>query len=398
MYGMTLKFVKKKKTKTRKKITQKPHFKNRLLLGIIIAIVIVGGFIIYRSLAAPQLQYTLAQRYGMTIMNIPWLSDSERQKQLDLAKAAGVHMLKFDLTWSNVQADGPNSYNWQPFDTVVLEAKSRGFIVMADLTYSPKWAIPAAYQHISAKSDYEKYAPANNADFANFAQAAAQHYKGSITAFEIWNEANNTGFYRPRVDVAKYTDMLKQSYLKIKSVNPDMVVVTSGLAPDGTVGFVEPDGSRMNPVTYLQFMYAAGAHNYFDAVGWHPYNTSGCPNQKVPWSAWYQMYGTNPSVQSVMKQRGDEGKKIWITEWDYPSAETELASEAWQQQCMIEGFQFVKANPWIGPVVWFPLKDGGPGDDPPADADGLLRKDGTKKPSFDTYLYLSASSQNTTPK
>ena len=83
-------------------------------------------------------------------------------------------------------------------------------------------------------------------------------------------------------------------------------------------GYGVSDAQHMNPLNFLEQMYANGARTSMDAVGWHPYNFP-WGLRFFTWSAWSQMYATSPSARSIMKANGDGKKKIWVTEWGAPT-------------------------------------------------------------------------------
>jgi hypothetical protein len=321
----------------------------RLLLFAFVFALLGGGYFLYRSFAATTSTAVYgADYFGVSRGNLQWMDDATRRAKIDELKSIGVRWLRIDIMWSNIQYDGPASYNWTAFDKLVDDLNARGIKIMADITYTPPWALPSGVSvpiDEANKAVWEHYGPRNASDYSKFARAVAKHYKGKIDYFEIWNEANNYDYYLPKPDVAKYSAMLRGSYTVIKEENPNAIVISSGLAPYGEPGQVSSDGRLINPVTFLQRMYQNGVKGHFDALGWHPYNWgSGPPSQQRPWNAWYQMFGTNPSARSVMKANGED-KRIWITEWGYPSLKnsSSVADEALQAQYLKEGYQLAQS-------------------------------------------------------
>src|SRR2546423_3333018 len=80
----------------------------------------------------------------------------------------------------------------------------------------------------------------------------------AVTVYEIWNEPDNAGFWRPAADPAAYADMYLKARAAIHDVDPDATVLVGGIA--GDAGFVDA-------------MYAARPElrGNVDAVGWHAY-------------------------------------------------------------------------------------------------------------------------------
>ena len=204
------------------------------------------------------------------------------------------------------------TYNWTIYDRLIGELRKRGISVVANLAYTPAWARPAG-----ATDDH--YPPVDVADYAAFARAAAARYAPQgVTEYEIWNEPNLSGFWRPAPDPVKYTALLKAAYTAIKTVNAPTEVLAGAFAPAG--GYNDPscgEGAtvNINALNFLETMYANGAKGHFDALSHHPYTGSASPSGTHRCSAWYQMFGTTPSLRSLLVSNGDGAKKIWATEF-----------------------------------------------------------------------------------
>jgi polysaccharide biosynthesis protein PslG len=301
-------------------------------------------------------------------------SDADRTRDLDLMSTAGAAWIRMDLNWSMIQAQGPSSYDWAPFDRVVTAATGRGFHILATLLYTPVWARPA---NGTASSP-----PVRLADYVAFARQAAQRYAPlGVHAYEIWNEPNITAFWQPRPDVAAYTAMLRGASAAIRSVDPQALIVTGGTSP-------APDsGGNISPVSFLRGIYANGGKSAFDAVAHHPYCWPALPGDTQAWSAWYQMYGTSPSLRSVMADNGDAGKQIWATEFGAPTngPAGSFVSEQTQATTVTRAFKLFRSYQWAGPLFWYSERDIGTSTSTRENFFGVLRNDFSPKPAFDAY-------------
>jgi hypothetical protein len=306
--------------------------------------------------------------------NIQNLAPADLQRELDLYATGGAGWVRIDVNWSVIQRAGPSSYDWAPFDRVVKEASARGLHVLATPLYTPAWARAAGTDPL--------YPPSELARYAAFCSAAAAHFAPlGVHDWEIWNEPNR-GFWKPAPDPARYTAMLKLAYPAIKAQDPSAFVVSGGLSPYGSYGESGRDG--MNPLTFLEKMYAAGAAGSFDALGWHPYNFGGLDFH--PWSAWSQVTDTKPSARSLMVAHGDGDKSIWGTEFGAPTGSAGPAvSEASQARMVTDAYAQWKRLSFAGPLFWYSFRDAGTN---PGDVEqnfGLLRHDFSPKPSFAAY-------------
>lgn len=312
--------------------------------------------------------------------NMHNLSDADLTREMDTYRKGGAEWIRFDINWELIQRRGPTSYDWAPFDRVVTSATRHGLRVLAIILYTPAWARPAGTDGVHPPSDLSTY--------ASFCAAAASHYAPlGVHTWEIWNEPN-IFFWKPAPDPARYAQMLKLAYPAIKHADPASFVVSAGLSPYGAYG--ERNTAFMNPLTFLERMYAAGAGGSFDALGWHPYNFTGISFH--PASAWSQVADTTVSARSIMVAHGDGAKQIWGTEFGAPTgASSASVSEAAQAHLVTAGYAKWKTLPFAGPLFWFSFRDAGTNAADREQNFGLLHFDFTPKPSFTAYKAAAAA-------
>jgi uncharacterized protein YraI len=103
-------------------------------------------------------------------------------------------------------------------------------------------------------------------------------------AIEVWNEQNiDREWPNGQIDPGRYTQLLAMAYNAIKSVNPNVAVISGAPAPTGAEGAFGT-AAVWNDDRYVRGMAAAGAANYMDCIGAHynegivsPNQTSGDP-------------------------------------------------------------------------------------------------------------------------
>jgi polysaccharide biosynthesis protein PslG len=293
-------------------------------------------------------------------------------RDLDAVQSVGSRWVRIDINWAQIQAQGPSSYNWEPIDRVVRAATERGMKVLGIIVYSPSWARPPG-TGASHGPDPGKY--------AQFAATAVEHYAAmGVHAYEVWNEPNLERFWAPP-DPAAYTQLLRAAYPAIKGADPQATVLTAGTAPAVT------NGTNYSPVDFLAGIYANGGAGSFDAVSHHPYTWPALPGEAESWSAWHQMYGTNPSLRSVMSANGDGEKKIWGTEWGAPTngPAGAFVSEATQAEMVTKAYSLWRTYEWAGPLFTYQGRDRGTSTDTRENFFGLRRYDNSKKPAYTAY-------------
>jgi hypothetical protein len=309
---------------------------------------------------------------GISLDNPEYKSAADRDRELDETATTGSRWVRFDIKWSDVQSGGPSSFSWAKYDGLVNAAKARGFSVLANLAYTPSWARPS--------NTTDKYAPdttERREAYARFVTAAVTRYRDRISVWEIWNEPNNTMFWQPAPNASSYTALLRDAFPAVKAADPSATVIAGATSPAPT------SGGMIDEVQFIQGVYAAGGRNYFDAWSHHPYDFNLAPGSAHPDSAWWQMYGSSPSIRSVMEANGDAGKKVWGTEYGLPSSGYGSLTEAIQADRLRTAFTLWRGYAWAGPIFNYMVRDAlSPGNAGYWYYMGVTRNDWSRKPSF----------------
>ncbi len=334
----------------------------------------------------------LGPRVGVSAgHSILWESAAERNAELDYIAASGAKWFALDIDWASINPKR-NKWNWGPTDQVVRAARARGLSIIGTLAYSPTWAVgptcPAGSTHCF---------PVKPENYARFASAAASRYgragtiaglNSSILVWQVWNEANHGAFVQPLVDAAFYTEMLKQAYVALHRADFWSTVLAAGTAPAPD----DPSGRDMQPVTFLNKIYAYGGQKYFDAFAHHPYSFPCSPLLAKPWNA----FGQTAVLYLTMAMHGDGAKKVWgteagaptgadlgVCESGLPAVSVSEAVQAWDVHEYLSGWTTFSA--FTGPLIWFSIRDGGTNPWVRDDNFGLLRRNFTAKPAFQVF-------------
>jgi hypothetical protein len=254
--------------------------------------------------------------------------------------------------------------------------------ILATLAYAPAWARAVAC------SDSYSCEPRDVAEYARFAEVTVAHFAGTISHWELWNEPNITAFWKPKPNPPLYASLIRATYGRLKTANPDAVILAGATSP------APNDGTQIDEVTFLERVYEHGGRGSFDAWSHHPYTHPAPPGNVDPDSAWYQIYGTRPSIRGVMTANGDGAKKVWGTEYGPPTEGTPgSVSEATQAQWVTDAYRLWRSYDWAGPLFWYSDRDEqSPGVSSSAwNYFGLLHRDFSPKPAWDAYRAAAAS-------
>jgi hypothetical protein len=157
----------------------------------------------------------------------------------------------------------------------------------------------------------------------------------------------------------------------------------------------------MDPVTFVQTMYANGAKGFFDALSYHPYNYSKTFAEQNP--GFLSPLQMLLQMRQTMLDNGDDLIKIWASEYGLPTSLNADQAAAYQNQLKFisdflnvwgdgltdaqlaqlpQQYQDLAATwkDWIGPAFIYSLRD-------------RLGQEMTEQGSFGLYYFDEASGE-----
>lgn len=154
------------------------------------------------------------------------------------------------------------------------------------------------------------------AAFAAFCGAVAEHYKGKVKQYEIWNEWNGN-YFNDGYGTEHYIEILKAAYTAIKSVDPDIQVIAGATITAAN--------------TWFKTIFDAGCFDYCDAISYHPYCFPSPPDQKSDQGT----IENNFSKMYNMMLAYGEPKAQYITEMGWHTSTAEKSVSESLQACYI---------------------------------------------------------------
>ena len=155
------------------------------------------------------------------IVSHPLWSSNPKDLEMEIkrTKEAGIRHYRTDFGFGGI-AEVKGKYDFSRYDQVVDKLTEAGIEVLPVLQ-GYDWEV--ARRRADAVPLYK-----HPGEWRNYVRAVAEHYKGRIRAYEIWNEQDG-GFWRPAPNAAQYTELLKIAYREIKAVDPDATVIVGGM-------------------------------------------------------------------------------------------------------------------------------------------------------------------------
>ncbi|MEM7031893.1 MAG: cellulase family glycosylhydrolase [Chloroflexota bacterium] len=266
-----------------------------------------------------------------------------------LIQDIGFNYIKGYVNWATVE-EQPGQFRWADPDNILRAAQGADAKILLRIHGVPVWARPS--------NTSLSHPPISLDDFATFMQAIGQRYRGQVAAYEIWNEPNlnyEWGYRDP--SPSEYTALLKTAYQALKAVDPDVLVISAGIAPTGNGNPPE----SLGVVAFTEGMYAAGAKGYFDALGSHPYSYGHAPDYAVPNEITFDQVAEQ---RAVMLRHDDGATPVWITEmgwvlqtdWDLGVYHNQGVSQFEQAQYLRRAYEKIEQEwPWIDAAFLFNL-------------------------------------------
>src|SRR5437899_6543045 len=112
----------------------------------------------------------------------------DRATAFGQARQLGVTWMRTNVVWAGVEPQ-PGRFDWSQYDSLVEAATGAGISLEMSLTGpAPAWATGNGVRGV-----FRPDAP----KFGRFARAAAEHFRGRVRRYSIWNEPNFVAWLRP---------------------------------------------------------------------------------------------------------------------------------------------------------------------------------------------------------
>jgi hypothetical protein len=340
--------------------------------------------------------------YGISVFL--WGSPDTTQRDLGRVRDLGFSWVRQLFQWRDIEGADKGVFDWAEADRIVAAANAAGIKIIARLDFAPEW---------SQSNPAPNGPPDDLNDFADFVNAFVSRYGsssaiGRVQGVEIWNEPNLSREWgnKPinQSQAGDYVNMLRLGYAATKAADPSVTVISAGLTPTGT----DNDTARPDDV-YLQWMYDAGAAQYFDVLGAHGAGYRAPPDMSPDAVAADQSYGGHASfsfrrveqLRNVMVRNNDAAKQVWLLEFGWTSDEVNPAyawhrvTEDQKAQYIVGAYSWANQNwaPWIGVMVLWNLSAPGWTRQNEEYWWSISNPDGTTRPAYDALRQARQAGQ-----
>lgn len=211
------------------------------------------------------------------------------ERTLEMAGSAGFGWARFafDIREAPVTAGGRDFRRWDSVVDAMQKAGIKGLPILCG---------PRAFASAGVPSSWR-----------DFVRDTVRHFRGRVTAWEVWNEENIETFWHAP-NPTNYLALLKVTAEEIRAVDPNAQVAIGGF-------------SKI-PFGYIEKLYRLGAAAHFDVMNVHPYTRPRPPERET--------IRDLSALRELMSRNGDAEKPIWVTEVGWTVQKTDVfANFAW---------------------------------------------------------------------
>ena len=230
--------------------------------------------------------YTQVREIPEDYTGIVHAGGTRTQQEYELLNYLGASWILHTFYWNGIEHE-QGQWDFQYYDDIVDMAAEAGIKTLGVLAYSNR------YIYTSEKRKY--YIPPDNIpDFVEYVRRTAEHFRGRIGAWCIWNEPNS--FFWGGTD-KEFFELARQAADAIREVDSE-VILLGGAFNRGVFGL---------PKKFMAGLFESGAMEKIDALAFHPY--------ELNLTRAVRLYDKFKKLADTWAF----GDKIWITEVGFPT-------------------------------------------------------------------------------
>ncbi|MFH1847980.1 MAG: endo-1,4-beta-xylanase, partial [Candidatus Omnitrophota bacterium] len=131
-----------------------------------------------------------------------------------IIQECGIGWVRQVVRWDLIEPV-KGDFKWKDLDDAVDRASEKGINIYGQFLWKA-WSDPTSGDPEAIKN------------WVNFVAKAVARYKDKIKHWEVWNEPDFDGFWKP-TSADNYVKLLKATYATAKAVDPDCRIILGGL-------------------------------------------------------------------------------------------------------------------------------------------------------------------------
>jgi hypothetical protein len=296
-------------------------------------------------------------------------SPKARERGLDAAEKLGVTRIRVNALWARLLVGNPRArkvpkhpvYDFSAIDRLQAEAALRH--IKLQLTVSgpaPAWATKNRKVGNTWPNAYR---------YGQFAAAVAEHFKGRVDRYSVWNEPNWDTWLNPVNHAAGlYRNLYIHGYAAIKHADPGAQVLIGELQPYAEKHSIAPV-RFLRDVTCSTVRYTAARHCQglrADGLALHPYQFTVAPGLAFggPDDAPFGSLGNMTRALDKLGRRQalttPTGRplSLYLTEFGYLTRGSRAVSASRHAAWLADAYRIARRNPRVKELLQYQLVDG----------------------------------------
>jgi hypothetical protein len=286
-------------------------------------------------------------------------------KALKLVSQLKATRIRANVRWTYVvgraavrrRAPRHIKYNWTGYDGLIRMAGLRGIRLELTLT-------GPAPAYATGNHRWGHYKPKASA-FQAFVTAAAEHFRGKVDRYSIWNEPNYVGWLSPLSQGPQlYRALYLAGYKAIKRADPNAQVLIGETSPAGHPGRSMAPLEFLRRATCATRAYTAAricAPLLADGYAQHAYDPAHSPTYRLPGAdnvtlaTMYRL--TNAldalAMEGLLTTPAGEPLDVYVTEYGFFSSGKYGLSSSRHARYLVEAFKMAQRNPRVRQLLQY---------------------------------------------
>ncbi len=332
-----------------------------LLAAVVIAAALLSGCLLDPddSRAARKLELAIQDDALFVVGNERWQGD----RAFDYARAIGVTRIRVNLLWAYTmpraqynarRKPAAINYNFAAIDQLIDRAAANGIRIHLSLSGpAPRWA--NAKRQDTRRAWYKP----SVREFGEFASVAAEHFRGRVDRYSIWNEPNWKTWLGPlKAGPALYRQLYVRGYNAVKKADRRAKVLIGETSPYGRPGLSTSPLAFLRSVTCVNKKYKRTRRCpklKADGYAHHPYDFLHAPGFQYP-GADNVTIGTLSRLtraldglrrSGVLRTNGGGRMPLYLTEYGYFAAGQRALSPRTRSRYLQQAYTLALRNPRV---------------------------------------------------